>query len=255
MIQTSVDSGKLWINGFEQAGGKSMYLLAREDQLVAAAPPEDSLHFNHATIVFPVDSPAVAQTLARYIASSSASGPLTIVGNAAALNPPLSEPDTGSDPRPALAAGLAAGGDLPVRTAINPLKLKAIMSKLMASGKLAPNFASHEWNGVEFCSINLVLPPAESPEFLIVSHREDPASAEIAKAAAIQRIANELNSQPNTDNPITQSMLKFLATEKFTVKDSDVVATMDLHAYWDLLFTAVASALPPSAPPPQGPTN
>jgi RNA polymerase sigma factor (sigma-70 family) len=255
MIQMARNAGKLWINGFEQAGGTTMFLLAREDQLVAAAPPSNSMHFNHATIVFSADSPAAAQSLARYVSSSSGCGPLTIIGNAAALNPPLSAPDTGPDPRPSLAAGLSMAGGLPVRSAINPLKLKNVMSKFMASGKVAMDFTGHEWDGLEYCSINLVLPPAESPEFLIISHHKDPASAEIARAQATLRIAHEYDQQSNANNLIAQSLLKFIATEKFTTKDSDVIATMDLHAYWDLVFAAVRSALPASAPQLQGPTN
>lgn len=255
MIQMGVNSGKLWFKGFEQAGGTSIYLLAREDQLMAAAPPSNSLHFQHATIVLPADSPEAAQNLARYMVTSSGSGPLTIVGSAAVLNPPLSAPDIGPDPRPALAAGLASAGDLPVRSAVNPLKLKQIMSKLMASGKLSSDFTGHEWDSVQYCSINLVLPPAESPCFFIISHHKDPAAAESARADGIQRIARILDKQSGKNDPIAQSMLKFIGTEKFTVKDGDVIATMDLHAYWDLLFTAVSSTLPPSAPQPQGPTN
>ncbi|HEX4053908.1 MAG TPA: sigma-70 family RNA polymerase sigma factor [Tepidisphaeraceae bacterium] len=255
MIQMGIDSGKKWISGFEQAGGTSLYLLAREDQLKVAAPPNNTLHFQHATIVFPADSPQAAQNLARYVAASSGSGPLTIVGSAAVVNPPLSAPDTGPDPRPALAAGLASAGNLAVRMAVNPLKLKQIMSKLMASGKLSSDFTAEQGQAIEYCSINLVLPPADSPEFLIISHHKDHAAAEIAKATGIERVARIVKQRSDTNDPIAQSMLKFVGTEKFTVKDSDVIATMDLHAYWDLLFAAVRSALPPLPPQSQGPTN
>jgi hypothetical protein len=50
-------------------------------------------------------------------------------------------------------------------------------------------------------------------------------------------------------------MLNFIATEKFTVKDSDLIATMDLHAYWDLLFAAVQIATQPPATRPHATTN
>ena len=150
---------------------------------------------------------------------------------------------------------MAAGGDLSVRSAINPRKLAEIMPKLMASGGVTMNFAGNEWDNVEFDSINLVLPPAQSPGFLIISHHKDTASAQASHDKAVQRIDNWLKST-DTSSPLAASMRKFISTEKFTVKDSDVVATMDLHAYWDLLFSAIRNATSqPASQQPQEPTN
>jgi len=250
MIQMGLGAGKQWINGFEQAGGTSMFLACRADQFIGG----NSMHFSHATIIFPADSVAAAQNLARFL-TSSGSGPLTIAGATVVMNPPLYQPSTGSDSRPSLAAGLLTAGDMPIRTAINPLKLKEIMPKLMGSAKGFIDFTGHEWDEVESCSINLVLPPVESAGFVIISHHKDPASAEAGKSNATERIDQWSNQQPNTNDPVTQKTLKFISTEKFAVRDSDVVATMDLHAYWDLLFTAVRVATQPPTSQPQRPAN
>jgi RNA polymerase sigma factor (sigma-70 family) len=250
MIQMGLGVGKQWINGFEQAGGTSMFLACREDQFIGG----DSMHFSHATIVFPADSVAAAQNLARFLRSSG-SGPLTIVGTTVVINPPVYQPSTGSDSRPALAAGLSTAGDMPIRTAVNPLKLKEIMPKLMGSAKGFTSFTGHEWDTVESCSINLVLPPAESPGFVIISHHKDPASAETGKSNAAERIDRWFNQHANTNDPVAQKTWRFILTEKFAVRDSDVVTTMDLHAYWDLLFTAVRVATQPPTSQPQRPAN
>jgi RNA polymerase sigma factor (sigma-70 family) len=250
MIQMGLGVGKQWINGFEQAGGTSMFLACREDQFIGG----DSMHFSHATIVFPADSVAAAKNLARFLRSSG-SGPLTIVGTTVVINPPVYQPSTGSDSRPALAAGLSTAGDMPIRTAVNPLKLKEIMPKLMGSAKGFTSFTGHEWDTVESCSINLVLPPAESPGFVIISHHKDPASAETGKSNAAERIDRWFNQHANTNDPVAQKTWRFILTEKFAVRDSDVVTTMDLHAYWDLLFTAVRVATQPPTSQPQRPAN
>jgi hypothetical protein len=47
--------------------------------------------------------------------------------------------------------------------------------------------------------------------------------------------------------------LKLLATEKFAVNGSDLVGTMDLRAYYDLIFTAFRLANKPPASQPQQP--
>jgi hypothetical protein len=177
------------------------------------------------------------------------------VGTTVVINPPVYQPSTGSDSRPALAAGLSTAGDMPIRTAVNPLKLKEIMPKLMGSAKGFTSFTGLEWDTVESCSINLVLPPAESPGFVIISHHKDPASAETAKSEAAERIDQSFNQRVNTNDPVAQKTWRFISTEKFTVRDSDVVSTMDLHAYWDLLFTAVRVATQPPTSQPQRPAN
>ena len=209
-----------------------------------------------ATIVYPTDSPGAAQTLARYL-TKPGSHPPEVIGNAVVdptSSPGLPQLGLLPDPRPALAAGLAAGGDLPVRSAVNPRKLGEIMPKLMASGSVFTDFPANEWDNIESDSINLVLPPDQFPRFQIISHFNDPASAEASRGKAVQRIDSFLKSTPVTKSPLAKSMLKFIATEKFTAKDSDILATMDLHAYWDLLFSAIRNATqPPASQPPQEP--
>jgi hypothetical protein len=182
-----------------------------------------------------------------------------VIGSAVvdrASEPALPHWGTSPDPRLALAAGLSAAGDSPVRAAINPLKLKEIIPKLLSSGSVSTNIAGNEWDGVEYGSVSLVLPPAESPGFVITSHYKDAASAETAKTSAEQRIAHAFVKSPSdATTPLAKSMLKFLATEKFAVNGSDLVGTMDLHAYYDLIFTAVSMATQPPASRPQGSTN
>jgi len=56
-------------------------------------------------------------------------------------------------------------------------------------------------------------------------------------------------------SPLTEQMQKFIATEKFTVNGSDVVATLDLHAYWDLVFAAVRIGTQSPATRPHGLAN
>jgi RNA polymerase sigma factor (sigma-70 family) len=254
MIQMGLAAGKPWISGFKQAGGTSMFFLSRSDDLKLDNATGRLFLKNPTTIVYPTDSPDAAQTLARYLAKPG-SRPPEVIGNAvvdATSSPGLPQLGFSPDPRPALAAGLAAGGDLPIRVAINPRKLGEIMPKLMASGGVSMDFPADEWDNVESESINLVLPPDQSPRYLIFTHFKDPASAEVSRGKAVQRIDHFLKSASATSSPVTASMLKFIATEKFTTKGSDVVATMDLHAYWDLLFSAIRNASqPPASQPPQ----
>jgi hypothetical protein len=254
MIQMGLGFGKQWINGFKQAGGTSMFLLSRSDELKL-----DTTTNTHAlkltcTIVYPTDSPEAAQTLVKYLARPG-SHPPEVIGNAVVdptSSPALPQLGFLPDPRPALAAGLAAGGDLTVRAAVNPRKLGEIMPKLMASGSVFTDFPADEWDNVEYDSINLVLPPDQSPRYLIFTHFADPASAEASRGKAVQRVDRFLKSTSATSSPVAASMLKFIGTEKFTTKDSDIVATMDLHAYWDLLFSAIRNASQsPAAQPPQ----
>lgn len=257
MIQAGLGAGKKWINGFEQAGGTSLYLLSRSDELTVGASPGASMSLT-ATAVYPTESPEAARTLAKYL-KSQGSGALRVIGNAVvdrAPEPALPHWGDWPDPRPALAAGLSAAGDSPVRAAINPRKLKEIIPKLLSTGKVSTNITGNEWDSVEYGSVYLVLPPAESPGFVVRSHYKDPATAETAKTGAMQRIGRTFIKSPSDENsPLAMSMLKFIGTEKFTVNDSDLVGTMDLHAYYDLVFTAVRMATQPPASRPQGSTN
>jgi RNA polymerase sigma factor (sigma-70 family) len=241
IIQMGLGVGKRWINGFEQAGGSNMYLISRVDQLLVGGAAGDSGMKLGATVVFPTESPEAALTLAKYL-TSPGSHPPTIVGNAVVeetSSPRAPHIADRPDPRPALAAGLLAGGDNAVRISINPLALKDMLTKLMASGKMSTSFTGDEWEGIEYVSMNLVPPPSRSPGLLIVSHYKDAQAAEVAKDKAVKRIANVVKSQPASASPLAVSMMQFVSTEKFEVKDTDVVATMDLHAYWDLLFNAI----------------
>ncbi|MGA2442749.1 MAG: sigma-70 family RNA polymerase sigma factor [Tepidisphaeraceae bacterium] len=256
LIQTGLGAGKKWINGFEQAGGTSMFLLSRSDELTVSTSPGGSTMKLTATVVYPAQSPEAARTLAKFLTSQGSRG-LRVIGSAVVDKP--SEPalprlETLPDPRPALVAGLSAASNSPVRAAVNPLKLKEIIPKLLSSGSVSTNIAGNEWDGVEYASVSLVLPPAESPAFVITSHRKDAASVEAAKTSAEQRIAHAfVKSPPNASTPLAKSMIKFLATEKFAVNGSDLVGTMDLHAYYDLLFAAVNMATQPPASQPQRP--
>jgi RNA polymerase sigma factor (sigma-70 family) len=258
LFQTGLGAGKKWINGFEQAGGSSLFLLSRSDELTVSAPSGGSTLNLTATAVYPTESPEAARTLARYLKKPGFPAP-SVIGNAVVdktSEPALPRWGAWPDPRPALAAGLSAAGDSPVRAAINPRKLKEIIPKLLSSGKVSTSIAGNEWDGVEYASVYLVLPPAESPGFVVVSHFKDPASAETAKTSAEQRLGHaSIKSPSDANSPLAKSMLKFLASEKFAVNDSDVVGILDLHAYYDLLFTAVNMAAQPPASQPQRPTN
>jgi|GEM_PF-2071870 len=259
MIQMGLGAGKKWINGFEQAGGTSLYLLSRSDELTVSPTPVAGTMNLTATAVYPTESPEAARTLARYLTKPGSLPPGVIrraVVDKTSEAPTLPRWSTEPDPRPALAAGLSAAGDSPVRAAINPRKLKEIIPKLLSTGKISMNITGSEWDGVEYGSVYLVLPPAESPGFVVLSHYKDTASAEAAKSNAIQRIGRASTKSPSDANsPLAMSMLKFIGTEKFTVDGSDLAGTMDLHAYYDLLFTAVSMATQPPASQPQRPTN
>ena len=166
MIQMGVAAGKQYISNFEKAGGSSLYLISRADELQVGSPAGSSGMKLTGTVVYPTDSPAAAETLAKFF---RANGPrVKVVGNAVVdeTSSPY-EPHVAPrpDPRPALGQGLLAGGDNAIRMAVNPLALKDVLSKLMASGKVSVHFAGDEWEGIESASINLVLPPAEAPGF------------------------------------------------------------------------------------------
>ncbi len=249
MIQMGVAAGKQYISNFEKAGGSSLYLISRADELLVAGSSGMKLT---GTVIYPTDSPAAAESLAKFF---RANGPrVKIVGNAVVdeTSSPY-EPHVAPrlDPRPAAGPGFARR-----RRQRHPHgrqsagALKDVMTKLMTSGKISVNFTGDEWEGMESASINLVLPPAQAPGFLIISHYKDAASAEVACNKATQRIAKEFKSQIHSNSPITATMLKFISSEKFSANGNDVVATMDLHAYWDLLFTAIQSAnQPPTTRP------
>jgi hypothetical protein len=250
-------AGKKWINGFEQAGGTSLFLLSRSDELTASTSPAATMTLT-AAAVYPTESPEAARTLAKFLTSQGSQG-LRVIGSAVVdktSDPDLPRSGSWPDPRPALAAGLLAAGDSPVRAAINPRKLKEIIPKLLSSGKVSTSTTGNEWDGVEYASVYLVLPPAESPGFVVACHYKDPASAETAKTSTIQRIGRAFIKSPaDTTAPLATSMLKFIATEKFAVNDSDLVGTMDLHAYYDLMFTAIRVATQPPASQPQRTMN
>jgi RNA polymerase sigma factor (sigma-70 family) len=255
MIQQAAGAGKKWIAGFEQAGGSNIFLLSRSDELTLNGAP-GSLNLTHAA-VFPTQSPLAARALAKYLTNRG--GPLKVIGSAVvgeSSTSALGRLSPEFDPRPALAAALAAAGDSPVRVAVNPRKLREIIPTLLASGNVSTNIVGNEWDTVDYFAVYLVLPPAESPAFVLTSHRKDPAAAEAAKTGAQQRIGHAFTKSPVGPNaPLAASMLKFLSTEKFAVNGSDLVGTMDLHAYYDLLFTAISMATQPPASRPQGSMN
>jgi RNA polymerase sigma factor (sigma-70 family) len=251
MITMGVGVGKLWINGFKQVGGKTIFALSRADELTitkAVGSGSPTLKLT-ATFVFPTDSSAQAAILAKYLTSPGGKS-LKVIGDTVVNE--TSAPDTQeqgdwAENRSALPMGLASAADAPIRASMNPAKLKEILPKLMASGQITPGFTGHEWDNLEYASLNLVLPPAESPGLLILSHHKDAASAEKAKNDAEQRIASVLKSSSGKNTPVGEAMMKFMATEKFTTKGSDLIATMDLHPYWDLIFAAVRSSQPGGA--------
>jgi hypothetical protein len=255
IVQMALFGGKQWINGFKQAGGTTIYCLSRADELTidtAAKMPTMKLS---GTVVYPTNSPAAARTLARFL-TSRGSPPPKVVGSAVVgvdETPSPTSPRAGDapDPRPALAAALSAGGDAPIRSAINPRKLKDIVTKCMATGKVSMSFTDDDYKNIEYASIKLVLPPADSPRFVVFCHHTDPASAEKAKDRATERIGHELNAQSGSNAPLATAMLNFIKTEKFTVQGSDVIGTMDLHAYYRLLFSAISVATQPPTTQPQ----
>jgi hypothetical protein len=258
MIQMGLSGGKQWILGFEQAGGTSLYLISQMRDLTAGSASQPQGLNLAGTVVFPTDSPDAAQTLAKYLTSPNSRRP-RIVGNAVVFQSKsrgLTDLGLLTDSRPALAQGLAADGDASLRSAVNPRKLGEFMTKLMASGNVPMNVAADEWAGVEYASINIVLPPAQSPGFVIIEHYPDPASAQAAKTKAEVRIGQYLKSAPHAKSPLSAKTLQFVGTEKFSVNGSDLEATLDLHAYWDMIFVAVNSASQAQgSPQPPKPTN
>jgi hypothetical protein len=255
VMQMALFGGKQWINGFKQAGGTTMYCFSRAGELTINSAAKIPTMKLTGTIVYPTDSPAAARTLARFL-TASGSRPPKVVGSAVVgvdetPSPSLPSASDSPDPRPALAAALSAGGDAPIRAAVNPRKLKEIVTTLMASGKVSMSFTDDDYVNIEYASIKLVLPPAESPGLVVFSHHTDAASAEKAKDRATERIGHELKAQAGSNAPFATSMMNFIKTEKFTVKDSDVTGTMDLHAYYRLFFSAIALATQPPTTQPQ----
>ncbi len=257
MIQMGLFAGKQWIAGFKQAGGESFFMLSRSDELtIGSSGGSPSFLQLSGTMVFTADSSAAAHNLERYL-SNVISRPMKVIGNsvvAESSSPAPRHIDPRPDPRPALAAALSASGDTSINVAINPSRLKQIIRKLMATGNMTPPVTDDEWVGLEYTSLQLVLPPAESPGMVSISHYKDPSSAEIGKAKAIERM-NRVKPLLGKGSPLTEQMQKFIATEKFTVNGSDVVATLDLHAYWDLVFAAVRIGTQPPATRPHGLAN
>ncbi len=255
VMQMALFGGKQWINGFKQAGGTTIYFLSRADELTVNSAAKAPTMMLSGTVVYPTDSPAAARFLARFL-TASGSPPLKVVGNAVVgvdktPSPNLPSADGSPDPRPALATALSVGGDAPIRAAVNPRKLREIVTKCMASGKLGMDLNDEDYKDIEYCSISLVLPPAASPGFVIFAHHSDPASAQKAKDRAIERIGHELKTQPGSNALFATTMENFIKSETFTVKDSDVIGTMDLHAYYRLFFAAISVATQPPTTQPQ----
>jgi len=255
-IQMGLVAGRQLIAGFKQAGGSSLYFLSRADQLSSGG-GTGSMSLTGSMALYPADSPAAAQTLAKFM-TGPRSVPLKVIGNVV-VDEKSASPFEGfspiADSRPALAAGLSSGGDSPVRIAINPVKLREIVPKFLAAGNLAGKFTDDEWDDVESFSMSLALPPTQSPGFVIVSHYKDAATAEKGYTGAMHRLHDEVTTLPDANTQLAKSMLKVISTEKVTIKDSDLVGVIDLHAYYDLIFTAVLNAShQPASSPPQ-PTN
>jgi RNA polymerase sigma factor (sigma-70 family) len=256
-IQAGQAMGKLWIDGVKQAGGSTIFVISRSDELTVAKGPNSPGLKLTGTVVYPTDSPEAAQTLARFLPTTGLRIPQvvgsTVVYEASSLD--LPQQADSPRPRPELAAGLAAGEGMPMRAAVNPSKLAEVMTKLMSSGNVAMPFTAHEFDDVQYASINLVLPPAQDTGLLCISHHTDAAAALTAKDKGVARINDFIKSHSDTTSPLSIAMLKFVSTEKFSVKGSDVVATMPLHGYWDLVFAAIRSANQPQGTQPAEPGN
>jgi RNA polymerase sigma factor (sigma-70 family) len=243
LLQMGAAAGKQWIANFEKAGGTTVYLMSRSEGLRSQGSGQ-GLSLT-AMDVFPTDSPESAQRLMAFLNGGNGAG-FKIVGNCVVDDDAAvgGGPRAGqADPRPALIAGLSSAGDSPVRISVNPAQLKNLMPKLMSSGGMTANIVGNEWDNVEYVSFNLVLPPAENPALVVSAHHKDAATAQEAAKQAMERISGQGWAHPSAGaTPLTQRMQDFMASEKFTVNGSDVVGTMDLHAYWRLLFTALKSA-------------
>jgi RNA polymerase sigma factor (sigma-70 family) len=257
MIQMGLAMGRQWIGGFKQAGGASLYLVSQMNDLIAGNAAQGSSMSLVGTLVFPTDSPAAAGTLAKYLTRPGCSPP-RVIDNTVVFDsstPALPQFALLSDSRPALAKAIAAGGNAPLRAAINPRKLGELMTKLMGSGNIPMKFSADDWRGMEYASINVVLPPAQSPCLLVIDHYPDHASAQTAITRGKARIDQYMKSAADSKSPLTAKMLQFVGTEKFSVNDCDVEATLDLHAYWDLIFAAINSAPARGTPQSQQPIN
>jgi RNA polymerase sigma factor (sigma-70 family) len=256
VMQMALFGGKQWITRFKQCGGSTMYCISRADELTVSSAANTPTMKLSGTIVCPTDSPAAARTLARFLASAGARAPKAVGSAVVELSPSPAPPRASNlpDPRPALAEALSAGGDAPLRAAANPAKLKEIMVKLMASGKLSMTFTDEDYSNIEYASMSVVLPPEDSPGFFLLCHHPNPAAAQRARDWAIERIGRELKElkvQPGSNKAMPTAMANFIKTEAFTVSGSDVMATMDLHAYYRLLFSGIAAATEPPATQPQ----
>ncbi len=208
------------------------------------------------TVVFPADSNDAATKLAQYLASPGGKPP-AVIGNAVVINPPAWDPAIGSGSRDMLAAGLAAAGDNAVRSAVIPTNMPKIISAFMkTAGGNFPMFNDmSEWEGVESTSLCMVLPPATSPCLMGISHYSDAAMAQAAIVKGNARLARTVAEESKTATPMGQSVARFLQSEKLTLRGSDIVATMELHPYWDMVFQSMAYGMKeassrPQAPPP-----
>jgi RNA polymerase sigma factor (sigma-70 family) len=256
MLLMGQNYGKRWFAGFEQAGGTNVYVVIRSDQLFAAAGSAMPFNVRAITVVFPADSNDAATKLAQYLASPGGKPP-AVIGNAVVINPPAWDPAIGSGSRDMLAAGLAAGGDNAVRSAVIPTNMPKIISAFMkTAGGNFPMFNDmSEWEGVESTSLCMVLPPATSPCLMGISHYSDAAMAQAAIVKGNARLARTVAEESKTATPMGQSVARFLQSEKLTLRGSDIVATMELHPYWDMVFQSMAYGMKeassrPQAPPP-----
>lgn len=246
MMQTADALGKRWISGFHQAGGSIMYLLSRSDELSLGEGPGPHTMKLSGTIVMPTGSAQAAQTLAQYMTSPGGSHP-KVIGDTVVIESSAAEMPQGdewSGQTHALAAGLAAVPDAPLRAAIKPEKLHQLLAKLMASGNINTQLPAQRWDNVEYASMDILLPPDAGSRFVTISHFKDAASAQKSRDEGTQYIdANFRDTHPTTSpSPLQAAMRKFVATETFTVSGTDVIASLDLHAYWHLLFAAINSA-------------
>lgn len=263
-LQMGVGMAKQWIAGFKQAGGGSLYVVSSLGDLDPGNPSAGQSMLLTGTVVFPADSPESAQTLARYL-TGRGSTPPPIENNCVVFRSgtkslgQLNPLNSLADSRPGLALALATATaqhpEVAIRGAVNPQKLGPFVTKLMAAANMKMNFLGNEFDKVQYASMNLVLPPAPNAGFVVISHYPDSATAQVAMVHSQEIIAEFLKSSTSSSGPLGSEMLKFVGTEKFSVKGSDLVTTMDIHPYWDLLFAAVNIGANAATHPQPQPTN
>ncbi len=252
MLLMGQNYGKRWFAGFQQAGGTSVYVVIRSDQLFAPAGSAMPFNVHAITLVFPADSNDAATKLSQYLTSPGGTPP-AVIGNAVVVNPPVWDPALGSGSRDMLAAGLASGGDSPIRSAVIPTNMPKIISMFMkmAGGNFPMFKDENEWDGVESTSLSMVLPPATSPCLVGVSHYSDAALAQAGIVKGNARLARTVAEESKTATPMGRAVARFLQSEKLTLKGSDIVATMDLHPYWDMVFQSMAVGMKAASSRPQ----